>query len=498
MKRQSKILGSDGRALMLPVKNIKANWDVLTKRYDSDNWQGVRRESANLQDTRESRQSLRDMARYELLNNPHLRGLTSKIANEVVGKGPRLSVEPTTISDTSVRAAKRLEDMWAEYADEVKFSEKLRLMATERPTGGESFTCWTWNPMLKTVPIGLTVYEGDQFESDHWSDWVARRGENDGPVDGIYYDEFGNVAGYSRLKHHPYSNGNWAFNEAEFVDSSTCFHWFRKDRPSQHRGVSEVSPMLEIYAKMRRFIESKVGQEELRAKLMGSISTGFAPDTGCADLGDDPIDMLIGDGQFTTMPDGWKVDLFNLTPTAQGISEFMRTALGWATQALLIPWNLAAGDSSDYNFASGRLDFNTFYNYIDILRDDLRAEYLCPFFSEWIEFAKLHRSMPSGLGNFKCIWRWDKREPIDQNKQAQADKTLYEVGLLDMGDYASRQGMSSQEFAAKQVRYEVELMKMKQDLMTELGVQDPAMQKPEQAPVEDKPEDKPADQQEQE
>ena len=491
MKRHSKILGPDGRQMMMPAK-INAGWDVLTRRGDTDSWNNVRRQSANLQGNRESRQSLRDMARDEVLNNPHLRGLTLKISNEVVGKGPRLSIEPATISEVSTRAAKKLETLWQEYSDQVQFAQKLRMMSSERMIGGESFTCWYRNPSL-VVPIGIEVYEGDQFESMYWDDFYTKPGENDGPVDGVHFDSYGNVIGYDRLKHHPYSNGNWMFNEPEFVDASTCYHWFRRDRPSQHRGVSEVSSCLEIYSKMRRFIESKVGQEELRAKLMGSISTGFAPDSGCADLGEDPIDMMIGDGQFTTLPDGWKVDMFNLTPTSAGIAEFMRTSLAWATQALLIPWNLAAGDSSDYNFASGRLDFNTFYNYVDVMRDDLRGGYLCKFFEEWIEFAKLNKMMPSGLGKFRCVWRWDKREPIDQNKQAQADKTLYETGLLDMGDYAARQGMSVEEFQTKQVRYKVEMMKMEQDLMKEMGVEDPAMQKPEEKkeePEEKKQEDK--------
>jgi capsid protein len=496
MRRKSKILDQSGDPMMMPVdrKSIEANWDVLTKRNDTDQWNGVRRLAANSEETRNTRQSLRDMARYELLNNPHLRGLITKIANEAVGRGPRISIEPRTSSESSLRAAAKLEELWREYATEVKFTEKLRLMITERPTGGESFTCWYHNPNLKTVPIGVAVYEGDQFESEVWDDWSAKRGENDGAVDGIHYDSYGNVTGYDRLPFHPYANTGWESNSPEFVDASTCFHWFRKDRPSQHRGVSEVAPMLQIYAHMRRFIESKVGQEELRAKLMGAINTGFSPDSGCADLGDEPIDMLIGDGQFTTLPDGWQVDMFNFPVTGAGIAEFMRTCLAWATQALVVPWNIAAGDSSDYNFASGRLDFISFYNYIDIIRDEL-DQFLTRFFKEWIEFAKLNRSMPSGLGNFKSVWRWDKREVIDVAKQANADTKLYEANLLDMSDYAGRQGYSQQEFAERQIRDEVMRIKLRQDIMKEMGVTDPMAEKPKsEEPAKPKEQEQPDDQ----
>lgn len=477
-------------------KHIVANYDVLRRRYDSDNWSQVDRASANRYDTRERRQQLRDMARSEFSNNPHLSGLLLRIKNEIVGTGPRLSVVPKTRSQTSERAANRLESLWRDYAEEIDFNKILSLMSLERPVGGETFTQWFPNPRLQTVPVGLTVYEGDQFRSfDEW-DIGSRRGENDGPVDGIEFDSYGNVIGYERLQHHPYGK-NYSgtnFMQTEIVDADVCFHWFRQDRPSQHRGVSEVAPMLEIYRNLRRFIESKVAQEELRAKMMGTVRTGFAPDSGCADLGDEPIDMMIGDGQFTTLPDGWSVDMFKFEPTAAGIAEFMRTSLSWATQALLAPWNIAAGDSSDYNFASGRLDHMSFYHYINIMRKELEKQFLCRFFNDWAGIATNMNAFPSGLGNYECVWHWDQREAIDPLKQANADKTLKEAGLLDETDYARRQGVNALDWAESRIRFELQQVAIRKKLEDELGVKTPTIAAPAAPKPEPQPEERPVDQ----
>ena len=459
---------------LFPQRKLRAGaaYDLIRRSRGTDTFCGAVRQNSSVLDDRETRQRLADLARYEFRNNPHLRGLCQKIDNETVGRGPRLTIDPRTPSDRSRRAADRVEKTWQEWCCATKLVEKLRLVCSERRTGGEAFAVAFPNRSLQ-VPMDFKVYEGDQFQTPYWErDWYSDRdGRNDqGHYDGLNFDSYGNVSSYTMLEKHPYADSYSYDASYRNVDASLVWHWFRKERPSQFRGISEIAPTLEVYSNLRRFIESKVQQEELRAKLLGAVSTAYPPDAGCADLGDEPVDMMIGGGQFTTLPDGWKIDMFRFDPTGQGVQEFVRTMLSWATQALLAPWNIVAGDSSDYNFASGRLDHMTFYSYVGIMRSEIEKYGLNWFFhNHWFPIARLTNRIPDDLGPFSVTWYWDQREAIDPNKAANAATTLKEAGMLDEVGYWESQGENALDVAKRQARFEFEKARIRQELQDQYG-----------------------------
>jgi capsid protein len=470
MRRQTKILDADGRPFTIQenrVAQLHASYDIVKRRNESDNWKYAGPGTANAIDTPDMRQQIRDMSRFEYRNNPHLRGLVQKSAIEIVGAcGPRLEIESDTPSPddgvTSERLEGRLEEMWLEHADQIDFVNKLKTMIVEKIVGGEAFVCFHLNERNE-IPIDFTVYEGEQFATPYWE--YEQRGMNPdiGQVDGMEFDRRGNITTYLRLKHHPYGQSPFlmGFDEVDRLDSETVVHLFRKDRPSQFRGIPETSAMLEVYAQLRRFIESKVLQESLRAKLMGALKTN-APISECDVVGEEPIDMQIAGGTFMTLPMGWESQLFQFQTTGVGVAEFVRSTLAWVTQALLIPWNISAGDSSDYNFASGRLDFQIFARYVDSVRHELERTILKRYRELWLSFAKHANRYPSKLGNFTPRWFWDARQPIDETKHANANKINKELGLLDEAREWQDQGMSWKDGISdrlKREKYEMDKRK---------------------------------------
>lgn len=444
-------------------RQMQAAYEVIKRRSETDSWKYATSDSANAIDTPETRRELRDLSRYEEKNNPHLRGLLLKLDHAVIGKGPRLEIEPVSSSKPNLAGAKQVETMFAEHAEASGFVKKLNLFNHERMPGGESIAVIGVNRKLE-VPVDFTVYEGDQFSTPQF-EWDGQEEF----IDGIELDAYGNPAFYNRLKRHPgASNGHYGFGHDDYdsISAEVVAHMFRQYRPSQYRGIPEVAPTLDVYQKLRRFIESKVSQEELRSRLLGVIETGFQPDL-CADVGNDPIQMLINGGQFMNMPDGWKANMFKFDSTGQGCLEFMRCMLSWATQALLAPWNITSGDSSDYNFASGRLDFSMFYGVADELQCQTETTLLNPYFDQWSSVAQELRVWPAGLGEYRAKWYWPVRPAIDTAKQATTDIKLNEAGLLDVGEYAQRQyQMSANDFMRQQAKN----AKFKQDMMEEFGV----------------------------
>jgi len=441
----------------------------LRREHETDHFKYANTLASSALDTYEVLLRLRKLCRSEFRNNPHLKGLVIKMGHEVIGTGPQIEIIPDNLNDKTQRAANQTEKFFHEHACEIRMTQKLRMREIEKKVGGESFSVFRRNPGMKTTPVDFEVYEGDQFHTPGFLYEELYNESEYPPIDGIQFDDWGNPHTYHRLKQHPHGRYSVAntYHDVKHVAAKYCVHDFRKERPSQYRGVPECIAPLQIYAYIRRFIESKVGQEELRAKLLGAIQSKYVE---CADIGDEPIEMLIGDGQFLTLPDGWEAEMFRFDATGQGIAEFMKVAL-------LVPWNVASSDSSDSNFASGRLDYLMWNRIVDDRRDDIEKYFLSRYFKFWYGIASDMGRINSHLGPFEIRWHWPEREPADIKAQAVADTNYAKHGLLDEDKFAQRQGKSAIELARKKMKLEFEKEKMKRELAKSYGFDLPEPQK---------------------
>ena len=489
MDNVSSILGADGKPYRRPRKevlNAQHGYDVLRKEHENDHWKYATNLASSALDTYVVQRKIEKLARQEFRNNPHLNGLVRKMAHEVVGKGPTLEIIPNTITKSSMKAANRFEKFWNEHACEIDFTGKLRLGEIEKRVGGEGFNVFRRNPRISTLPIDFELYEGAQFHTPGYL-YEHLHNRSEYPViDGIVLDDWGNPRTYHRLRQHPHSMHAHSLIEIDNVDASVCVHEFRKDRPTQYRGVSECLAPLQIYAHIRRFIESKVGQEELRAKMLGVVQSKWLE---CADIGDEPIEMMIGDGQFLTLPDGWEAEMFRFDATGQGVTEFMRVALSWATMSFLVPWNVAASDSSDSNFASGRLDHLLWNRVVGDRQFEIEKKKINRYLAFFVEFAMLANRIPSGLGAFTHKWHWPEREPIDIKAQSVADKNYASVDLLDMDEFAQRRGSSAIDMMTRKMRLKFEKEKIKREMEQEYGFELPEAPQPQEEKDTDEPQE---------
>ena len=492
MERYSPILDATGNRIRRPRKKIDAQstqqgYDILRREHETDHWKYAQTNYASSAlDTYYVLQRLRRLCRSEFRNNPHLKGLILKMGHEVIGTGPNVEIIPDNVTKNTMLAANRVERYFHDHACEIGFAPKMRMRENEKKIAGESFSVFRRNPGISSVPIDFEVYEGDQFHTPGYIYEELYGSSEYPPVDGIRFDDFGNVQEYHRLKQHPhgrYSAAN-TYEDVDHVAADLCVHDFRKERPSQYRGVPEIISALQVYAYIRRFIESKIGQEELRAKMLGAIQSKYVE---CADIGDEPIEMLIGDGQFLTLPDGWEAEMFRFDATGQGVAEFMKVALSWATQAFMVPWNVASSDSSDSNFASGRLDYLLWNRIIDDRRDDIEKGFLRRWFRFWFGFASDMGMVSNHLGPFTVKWHWPKREPADIKAQSVADTNYAKYDLLDEDEFAQRQGSNAIDLARKKMKLAFEKEKMKREMVKEHGFELPEPQTKEEGADEPEP-----------
>lgn len=479
---RSRILDADGNHFMKAAPDPGAQrkrrtlaahgYDVVNRWCDTDKWKYARSHDHVATHPAFVTQRLRDAARFEYQNNSYCRGVVNKIAHEVVKKSPRLEIEPLRATSRSTRAAQRLEKLWAEYSPEVKFRDKLIEIVTENIIGGETFSVFRSNRRLKSVQVDWMTYESDQFSTPDyiWKQWYPYH--DIPPVDGMRLDALGNVIEYHKLRNHPGSThtyNNYFEHEYDPIDPDVCVHLYRKERPSQFRGVSELAPCIELFGKLRRYTEAALETAENAASILGTIETGFQPDL-CAEGALGPVEVPIGAGLFMTLPEGWKGNPFRAEQPAQGYAEFKNEILHEIFSALMVPWNVGASDSSSYNFASGRLDFRIWDSYICTIQRTLEEQLLNRFFSFWFDFAVIEGRIPSDLGQFNHKWYWGKKDPIDPNRAANAARTLKEANLLDERSYWQSQDIHPREAIEESIRLKMFRFKREKEIAEELGI----------------------------
>jgi lambda family phage portal protein len=246
-------------------------------------------------------------------------------------------------------------------------------------------------------------------------------------VDGIEFDEWGNPSQYHILRHHP-GGLTWGSAGPEFqvLPADSVIHLFRAERPGQHRGVSEMAPALALFALLRRYTLAVVTAAEQAALISGVIQTDAPPDEEAANVA--PLDQVEMDrGTWLTMPKGWKANQVKAEQPTTTYGDFKRQLVTEIARSMQMPYNIAAGDSSDYNYASGRLDHQAFHKTVGIDQTHLEGQALDPILRAWVQEAVLVEGfLPRSLrrlgAEFPHQWFWDGVEHVDPMKEARAQE----------------------------------------------------------------------------
>lgn len=448
-------------------KQLKSYARLMRARYDSaqttdDNrrhWAAADNLSAAAANSPSVRCILRNRSRYEVANNSYAKGMVGTIANHTVGTGPRLQISDKRISKAT---AKWLAEEFGDWMAEVGFAEKLRTMRKDKCQSGEAFGGLVTNYNLDhPVKLDFRTVEADRIANPQFVMTDPRRN-----VDGIVLDIYDNPSAYQVLRNHP--GETVVFGPAEFdtVDVARMGHWFTADRSGQYRGVPETTPSLPLYSQLRRFTLAVIAAAETAADVAGVLYSDAPPD-GADDV--EPLDTIeIEKRMLLTMPKGWKMGQVEAQQPVTTYAEFKREILKEIARCLQMPYNIAAGDSSDYNFASGKLDCGIYITAIWIDRDLCEKSVLFKVFREWYAEARLIPDyFPDDLRAFgarppRRQWHWDAIDLNDGVKVATARDISSKGGFGNPGRFYQEDGLDpSEELEAEAEFYGVSVEQLK-------------------------------------
>jgi lambda family phage portal protein len=390
-------------------------------------WAAADGHSADEEASPEVRRALRERARYEVANNSYAKGIVLTLANDTIGTGPRLQM--LTDDDELNR---EIEYEFSAWSQAVRLPEKLRTMRMARCQDGESFAMLVENPAIEhAIQIDIGLIEADHVTSD-----LSVLGRTD-EVDGIRLDAHGNPTSYRVLKHHP---GGMQFDigqKAVDVPAQAMIHIYRADRPELHRGIPEITPALPLFAQLRRYTLAVLSAAEAAADFAGILYTD-APASGEADAVE-PMDLVqLERNMLLTMPGGWKMAQLDPKHPSTTYAEFKREILNEIARCLNLPYNIAAGNSSGYNYASGRLDHQTYYKAIRVDQAFIAARVLDRILATWLREYALNRDLEIDAPH---QWFWDGLEHVDPFKEANAQRLRLESNTTTLSHEYARQGL---------------------------------------------------------
>ena len=436
-------------------QRVKARIDIAEQSDDYKHWANADWFSLDGALTAVKRRTMRDRARYERLNNSYLAGITETLAADLIGTGPRLQI------NTGDQAADRaVERAFCRWGHRIGLASKLRTMRQSRLIDGEAFAQFVTNPALDGVQLDIRLIEAEMIATPIGL-YIPNTTPEGSIVDGLEFDEFGNVIAYKRLKYHPGSNFMISNFEFDRIEAKFVIHWFKQIRPAQHRGLSEVAPALRLFGSMRRFTDAVIAAAETAADFAAFLHTN----SPAAEV--DEVDggafqsMDIQKRSIVTLPSGYDISQLKAEQPTSTYSMFKREILNEIGRSVGLPYNMTALDSSGYNYASGRMDHALYHEMIRTERDELRHTALDRIFLAWCDEAIPLGLIPGGMppiSEWDWEWAWDGREHVDPSKEANAQETRLRTHTTTLAHEYGKQGKDWQVELAQRAK-EIALMR---------------------------------------
>ena len=166
-----------------------------------------------------------------------------------------------------------------------------------------------------------------------------------------------------------------------------------------------------------------------------------------------------------TMPGGWKMSQVDPKQPVTTYGEFKHEVLNEIARCLNIPYNIAACNSSGYNYASGRLDHQTYYKSLKVDQAFVEETVLDRILERWLrEWALVNREK---VDECDCnhVWFWDGHEHVDPSKEATAQEKRLANNTTTLAAEYAKQG--------KDWETELRQRAKEKNLMDELGLSAP-------------------------
>lgn len=409
------------------TRQIRGTYDAARVSDETKNyWQHADAYDADSANSKGVREDLVRRSRYQIYNDGFSDGIASTWTTDLIGKGPVLRMQ--TGSENFNRM---IENVWYYWTKAIQWRRKLWCLAHATHSDGEGIGVIRRNPRVNhTIKLDVRLYETEQCQTPYLP-------MESGYIDGIRFDEFGSPIWYDILQDHPGSSQwmNYSMTP-ERVPAKFVLHWYKLRRPGQHRGIPESTSTLNTGAAARRWREATLAAAETAADFAVMLETQYEPDE--LDAAEPFSTLNIQKRMMTALPNSMKASQLKAEHPTATYEAFHKTLINEQARPKSMPYNKAACDSSSYNYASGRLDHQTYYAALDVEREDCNDLVLDPLFYVWFEQAILTYGWLGGNPDAVSpaarahLWDWPKHRVADVESEANANDTQLKNGTKSL------------------------------------------------------------------
>lgn len=398
------------------------------------------------------REILRNRCRHEAANNCYAAGMIRTIANDTIGTGPRLQ-----LAGADTGANREIERAFAEHLNLIDAAAKLRHMRAAKVRDGGAFGVLRQNPGLDAaVKLDLMLVEDERVGDDHA---VSLADQPERWVEGIKFDAHDNPVAFRVRKEHPGDQRHFFKDDYDDLPAGIVIHYYHSDRIGQARGLPEMAPALILFGQLRRLTLASIDAMEAAANIALALQTNMSPDTEADAL--QPFDVIdLERNMATVLPEGYQLGQVKAEHPSTQYQAIKRELLNEIARCLNVPYNVAAGNSSDYNFASGRLDHQGYWRMLQVERAVIGRVILDRLFARWLDeiviggagvLSRAARRVIPAVGVPEHTWHWDGFKHVDPVKEATADLIRLNAGMTTYADvYAERGQDWEQQFEQRQ------------------------------------------------
>ncbi len=433
---------------LAPTRRVNARWDAAQTTHNNyKHWANADGLSATSAASPGVRRLLRNRSRYEYDNNSYLNGMIKTLAFDCIGTGPRLQMQT---GDEELD--QRIEEDFNTWSDAIGFAAKLRTMRQSKARDGEVFAMFCNNPRIGVkaggIELDLQLLETEMISASMFAIEKTRDGvPGVMETDGIILDEYFNPVTYLVLPEHPGSMG-WTKSIAKYikVPAGAMLHYFSPDRPGQTRGIPETTPALNLCAQLRRWTLATLTAAENIANITGVILSKTMPNyDGDYELeSPEAMDTIeLERGMFTVLPENWGIEQPKAEQPTSTYAEFKQELINEIARCLNMAYNKAAGNSSKYNYASGRLDFQTYFKFLEVERSVVNTTVADPTLHNWLDEWQYVTGL--SVKSRKHTWFYDGAEHVDPQKEANATKVRLANGTTSIPREYAKRGLDWRE-----------------------------------------------------
>lgn len=398
-------------------KSVTQDKKQINARYDAASMSQLMNKHFLNADGLDPNQSLRpsgrkliaSRARYEAANNGYAARTIKILVSDTIGSGPKINV-----ITSNLEAKDKITERWRIWTDTVNLRKILSMARQSKAVDGEVFLYLQKNKNIPNFPFKIAL-----IETNYIQDFAGTTDETypNGQLkqyDGIKLDEYGDPIGYSYIPPTLYTS------KPIILDAKLTMQYANIERPGQIRGVSEMASTLINYNDLRRYSNAVLDASEVAACLSFMVETNLPPEddkqTNSYPVGT-TMDIYKGGGVY--LPSGYTGKQLKAEQPTSTYSEYVKAKVRECAGCFGMPLNVALGDSSGYNYASGRLDHQSYHKLIRVERKLIEETILSRLFDLFKIYDRINNPRDYNE-EVRATFMWDAFGHVDPVKEASA------------------------------------------------------------------------------